>query len=55
MGDVFEDHLEGALRNLRDPGYVGRNVKQAAEFLQKPVDELAKSVIERSNWSSLPR
>jgi predicted dehydrogenase len=49
MGDIFEDHLEGSLRNLRDPGYVTRNVNQVAEFTGKPAAEIAKSVIERVN------
>ena len=47
MGDIFEDHLEGSLRNLRDPGYVTHNVNQVAEFTGKPAADLAKSVIER--------
>src|SRR5919197_1119 len=25
MGDIFEDHLEGSLRNLRDPKYLSRH------------------------------
>jgi predicted dehydrogenase len=47
MGDVFEDHLEGSLGNLRNPKFLASNVKQVAEFTGKPVDELAKSVGER--------
>ena len=47
MADIFEDHLEGSLRNLRDPRYVTRNVKQVSDFTNQPVDELAKSVSDR--------
>ncbi len=47
MGDIFEDHLEGALKNLRDPEFLGHDVKQVADFTGKPVNELVKSVAER--------
>src|SRR6516225_1303816 len=46
MGDIFEDHLEGSLKKLRDPDYVGRNVNQVAEFTRQTPGELTKSVIE---------
>ena len=47
MGDVFEDHLEGSLKQLRDPEFLAENVKQAADFTGKPVADLAKTVGER--------
>jgi predicted dehydrogenase len=47
MADIFEDKLEGSLKRLRDPQFLARSVKQAAEFIGKPADEVAKSVGER--------
>ena len=47
MGDVFEDKLEGSLGRLRDPKFVGTNVKQVADFTGKPIDELVKTVTDR--------
>jgi predicted dehydrogenase len=47
MGDIFEDHLEGSLKELRDPEFLSQNVKQVSDFTGKPVNELAKSVAER--------
>jgi len=47
MGDIFEDHLEGSLAQLRDPKFLGRNVQQVAEFTGKPADEIVKSVADR--------
>jgi len=48
MGDIFEDRLEGSLRNLRDPKYLTANVgNRAAAFAGKYPKELAASVSER--------
>src|SRR5215203_3484270 len=47
LADIFEDKLEGSLARLRDPKFVGNNVKQVSEVTGKPVDELTKSVIDR--------
>jgi predicted dehydrogenase len=47
MADVFEDKLEGSLRQLRDPAYIARNVRTAAPLLNQPVDELVRSIAGR--------
>lgn len=58
MADIFEDKLEGSLRQLQDPAYLNRSIKPVAEFTGTPVDELMKSVSDRvkvdgtHRWSS---
>jgi predicted dehydrogenase len=47
MGDIFEDRLEGSLRNLHDPEYLHRSVRNVAQFTGKPVEELIDSVKNR--------
>ncbi len=49
MGDVFEDKLEGSLANLHSPDYLKSRTKKAAEFMGKPVDEVAESISKRVN------
>ena len=36
MADIFEDHLEGALKNLRDPKYLARHAGIVVEREGKP-------------------
>src|SRR5664279_5132485 len=33
MADVFEDHLEGSLTNLRDPKFIARNAERGGCLL----------------------
>jgi predicted dehydrogenase len=47
MGDIFEDKLEGSLRNLRDARYVEKNVTSSAPALNQKVPELVKSITSR--------
>ena len=47
MADVFEDHLEGSLKNLRNPEFIKRNVASSAPALGQNVDELTKSILGR--------
>jgi len=47
MADVFEDKLEGSLRQLRDPKYIARNAGPAAPLLNRSVDELVASIQSR--------
>ena len=44
MADVFEDKLEGSLRQLRDPKYIERNAGPAAPLLNTTVTELVNSI-----------
>jgi predicted dehydrogenase len=44
MGDIFEDHLEGALKNLRDPNYLRRHAGITVEREGKQVTLDAKGV-----------
>ena len=44
MGDIFEDKLEGSLRQLRDPKYIQRNAGPSAPILNQPVNELIGSI-----------
>ncbi|MCW5977774.1 MAG: Gfo/Idh/MocA family oxidoreductase [Bryobacteraceae bacterium] len=44
MADIFEDKLEGSLRNLRDPAFVQRVARREAALVDKPLDELVKSI-----------
>jgi predicted dehydrogenase len=44
MGDIFEDKLEGSLRQLRDPACIERNAGKAAPLLNQPVNELVQSI-----------
>jgi hypothetical protein len=47
MADIFEDKLEGSLRQLRDPAYIERNAGKAAPLLNQTVNELVKSISSR--------
>jgi predicted dehydrogenase len=47
MGDIFEDKLEGSLRQLRDLKYIQRNAGTWAPALKMTVDELVKSIAGR--------
>src|SRR6516225_12346968 len=45
MADIFEDHLEGALKNLRDPKYVGRHTGITVERDGKPKEMSAQELV----------
>ena len=47
MGDIFEDKLEGSLKNLRDPKFVEKNVATSAPALNQKTPELVNSIISR--------
>ena len=47
MADIFEDHLETSLRNLRNPEYIRRNVTASAPALGQNADELTGSILGR--------
>ena len=49
MGDVFEDKLASSLRQLHDPQFLASNIKAAATFMNKPVNEVVDSVNKRVN------
>ena len=45
MADVFEDHLEGSLKRLRDPKYIGRNAGIGEAMAnEKTAEELVSSI-----------
>jgi len=44
MADIFEDHLEGALKNLRDPKYLSRHAGITVERDGQPVTLNAEGV-----------
>ena len=44
MGEIFEDKLEGSLRQLRDPKYIQRNAGASAPLLNQPVNDLVSSI-----------
>ena len=44
MADVFEDHLEGALKNLRDPKYLSRHAGIVVERDGKPKEMSAQDL-----------
>ncbi len=45
MADIFEDHLEGALKNLRDPKYVARHAGITVERDGKPKEMSAQELV----------
>src|SRR5207302_2039297 len=45
MADIFEDHLEGALKNLRDPKYLSRHAGITVERDGKQVTLNAEEVV----------
>jgi predicted dehydrogenase len=51
MADVFEDNLEGSLRNLRDPKFIGRHagirVERNGEWKEQTPEDLVKSLAPR--------
>ena len=51
MADVFEDHLEGSLRQLRDPRFIGRQagitVERGGQPKQMSAEDLAASIAPR--------
>jgi predicted dehydrogenase len=49
MGDVFEDHLESSLNQLRDPKFIARNVERGGNAWNKipATDELVSSIRNR--------
>ena len=50
MADVFEDHLEGSLANLRDAKWVARNIERKSQWDITPATpELVQSVQSRVN------
>ena len=49
MGDIFEDKLASSLRQLHDPQFLANNIKAAATFMNKPVNEVVDSVNKRVN------
>src|SRR5579859_1003740 len=46
MADVFEDHLEGSLKSLRDPKYIGRHAGITVERDGKPKEMSAQDLVE---------
>src|ERR1039458_5453081 len=46
MADIFEDHLEGALKNLRDPKYLARHAGITVERDGKPKEMSARDLVE---------
>src|SRR5512132_4083954 len=44
MADIFEDHLESSLRNLRDPKFIGRHagirVERNGEWHEQTAEDL---------------
>ena len=47
LGDIFEDKLEGCLRQLRNPKYLERTAGPSASLLNQPVPELVNSISSR--------
>jgi predicted dehydrogenase len=51
MADLFEDHLESSLKNLRDPKFIGKQagirVERNGEWREQTAEELVKSVAPR--------
>ena len=51
MADVFEDHLESSLANLRDPKFIGRHagivVERNGEAKQMNAQDLVESIVPR--------
>jgi predicted dehydrogenase len=51
MADIFEDHLEGSLKNLRDPKFIGRHagirVERNGEWKEQTAEDVVKSVVPR--------
>ena len=51
MADIFEDHLESSLRNLRDPKFIGRHagirVERNGEWAEQTAEDVVKSVAPR--------
>ena len=49
MADVFEDHLESSLNQLRDPKFIARNVERGGNAWNKipATDELVSSIRDR--------
>ena len=46
MADIFEDHLEGALRSLRDPKYIARHAGITVARGGKPKEMSAQDLVE---------
>ena len=46
MADIFEDHLEGALKNLRDPKYLAHHAGITVERDGKPKEMSAQDLVE---------
>ena len=46
MADVFEDHLESAIKNLRDPKYLARHAGITVERDGKPKEMSAQDLVE---------
>jgi predicted dehydrogenase len=46
MADVFEDHLEGSLKTLRDPKYIARHAGIVVERAGKPKEMSAQDLVE---------
>src|SRR5579863_9388827 len=64
MADVFEDHLESSLANLRDPKFIGRHagivVERNGEAKQMNAQDLVESIVPRpkcsptrTSWASM--
>src|SRR5947209_12929463 len=49
MADVFEDHLEGSLKQLRDPKYVARHAGIVVERDGAPKEMSARDLVESSS------
>jgi predicted dehydrogenase len=45
MADVFEDHLEGSLKQLRDPKFIGRHAGITVERDGKPKEMTAEDLV----------
>src|SRR6516225_6259566 len=45
MADIFEDHLEGSLKNLRDPKYLARHAGITVERDGKPKEMSAQELV----------
>ena len=45
MADIFEDHLEGALKNLRDPKYLARHAGITVERDAQPKEMSAQELV----------
>src|SRR6516164_10649875 len=46
MADVFEDHLEGSLKSLRDPKYISRHAGIVVERGGKPKEMSAQDLVD---------